>query len=133
MIFVESKEEPYTSPLISDPRHKIGNSQYWVSAMKTPGFASAPCYIAGIFRPQPGSRHIKPKKRQILCCGTDISVVVSDTHHNLKHTCELCNKRSIFARFVREHGAAQTQPPCTFVIIHAVPAPLCPPSGCAPP
>ena len=29
---------------------------------KTPGYAPVPCQIAGIFRPLPGSRHLKQKK-----------------------------------------------------------------------
>ena len=35
---------------------------YYDSGIKTPGYAPAPCHIAGVFRPLPGSRHLTQKK-----------------------------------------------------------------------
>ena len=45
---------------------KVPQFEYYVSEIKTLGYAPAPRHIAGIFRPPPGSRHSKLKIADIM-------------------------------------------------------------------
>ena len=53
---------------ISEPPHEIGNSQFYVSEINTPGLAPAPFHIAGISRPLPVSSRLQVQATTKLLC-----------------------------------------------------------------